>query len=135
MIPTTVRDVFRAAGLSPHGPVSWKERVPESAPGVYIISLTGSPDTAASDLEFDKLGLPGYSMEQSRWVPNQPVIYIGRTKRSLRQRLNEFYKHRYGERRPHRGGQIVTLLTCPIWVFWAPTNECESAEDVMIKAL
>jgi hypothetical protein len=30
----------------------------------------------------------------------------------LRRRLREFYKHQYGQARPHRGGEVVTVLTC-----------------------
>jgi hypothetical protein len=31
-------------------------------------------------------------------------------------------------------GQDVKLLTCPLWVFWCPTDNPAQAEDKMIEA-
>jgi hypothetical protein len=61
------------------------------------------------------------------------VVYVGRTRRALRKRLREFYRHRYGDKRPHRGGQAILLLTRPLLVYWAATNDWEAAEDTMIE--
>jgi hypothetical protein len=48
--------------------------IPERSGGVYLIEL----------------------MQPNRG-DGQSIIYVGRTKRSLRRRMREFYKQRYGE--------------------------------------
>jgi hypothetical protein len=98
-----VRDVFQAAGLEPCGPASWGEPVPERGPGVYVV------------------------------VADDQIIYIGRSGRPLRRRLREFYRHRHGARSPHRGGQAVLLLKCPLVVYWAATADYAAAENCMIE--
>jgi len=39
----TVGELFLVAGLSPCGPVSWSDRVPELGPGVYVATVGGNP--------------------------------------------------------------------------------------------
>ena len=80
----TVQEIFNAAGLLPCGPVSWGTPIPERSGGVYLIELM-----------------------QPKERDGQSIIYVGRIKRSLRRRMREFYKHRYGEKRPHSGGQAI----------------------------
>jgi hypothetical protein len=69
----------------------------------------------------------------ARWISSQPVIYIGRTRRPLSRRINEFYRHIHGNRSPHRGGQDVKLLECPRWVYWSPVDAADIAEHKMIE--
>jgi hypothetical protein len=58
----------------------------------------------------------------------------------LRRRLSEFFRHRYGEKAPHRGGQAIILLSelpkCPLWVYWAVAagpSEAVEAERRMLE--
>ena len=106
----TVQEIFNAAGLLPCGPVSWGTPIPERSGGVYLVELM-----------------------QPKEGDGQSIIYVGRTKRSLRRRTREFYNHRYGERRPHRGGQAILKFAPSLLVYWAPTNACADAEDRMIE--
>jgi GIY-YIG catalytic domain len=106
----TVQEIFNAAGLLPCGPVSWGTPIPERSGGVYLIEL-------------------GQSKEED----GQSIIYVGRTKRPLRRRMREFYKHRYGKRRPHRGGQTILKFAPSLLVYWATTDACADAEDKMIE--
>ncbi len=125
----TVAEVFRAVGLKPHGPVRWGKPVVEAAPGVYLVSLTPNPTAKHRYLNVDYLS----SEEQERWLPGEPVLYIGRTSRKLCMRLCEFYCHEYGDSSPHRGGQAIKLLRgCPLWVFWAGTERFLDDEREMI---
>jgi hypothetical protein len=100
----TVHDVFRAARLQACGPVPWGQPVPENLPGVYVV-------------------VADYGR----------VVYIGRSSRALRQRLREFYRHRYGARSPHRGGQDVLLLKCQLLVYWAAAADYAAAEHAMLE--
>jgi putative transcriptional regulator len=125
----SVSRLFGAAGLSVCGPVRWTERVPEKRPGVYVVATSSDP---SSDSGLDRIaGLP--KAVAIRWVPSQSVLYAGCTSRSLSIRLNQFYRHKHGDRSPHRGGQDVKLLSCALWVFWAPTETPEEAEVRMIE--
>lgn len=104
-------DLFKAAGLSPClQPVRWGTAVPERGPGVYVVLRAG------------RAALRG-----------QRILYVGRTQRSLRQRVKEFYKHRYGDPRPHRGGQEVIPFKRDLWVYWAATDNSVRAEHLMIE--
>jgi hypothetical protein len=69
----TVRDVFAAAALSPHGPVPWGTPVPERRPGVYVIALTESPDEEGP--AFDHSTAARESPEMfNYWVVGEPIV-------------------------------------------------------------
>lgn len=114
----------------PQGPVVWKTPVVEPRPGVYVIALTEDASEEAVDVEV----LPLPLADGKRWIAGQPVIYIGRATRSLHVRLGQFYRHKYGKKAPHRGGQAVIPLKCPLWVHWATTDDPIGAEAAMIEA-
>lgn len=129
----TVKELFSAAGLRVRGPVPWGEEVSERRPGVYVVATVSNPeDESGVDHVTD---LP--REVASRWVPSQPVLYVGETTRPLLTRIDEFYRHRHGAKSPHRGGQDVKLLDCSLWVYWSPTKrpaDAENAEKRMIWA-
>jgi hypothetical protein len=131
-LPVTITELFNAAGLYPCGPVQWNvvDALTETSAGVYVVGLVSQPDQACNAWE-----TPHFDDEivTNRWNRGQPAIYIGRTSRSLRRRLTEFYRHQHGQARPHRGGQDVKLLTCALWVYWAATSDPAIAEDKMIE--
>ena len=126
----TVAEIFHAAGLLPHGPARWETAVNELLPGVYVLSLVADPHGLYDLADVPKLpeNIAG------KWLTGEPVVYIGRTRRALRKRLAEFYRHKYGNKSPHRGGQAVLLLDPKPWVFWASTNDPTIAERKMIEA-
>lgn len=126
----TVAELFAASGLVPQGPKRWREPLEEPRPGVYVVALVpGAADAAPAT--FDVTSLP--PAELKRWMIGEPVIYVGRATSSLRGRLEQFYRHTYGESAPHRGGQAVLLLTCPLWVYWSTTDSPIKAERMMIE--
>jgi len=86
--------------------VLWGQELPETRAGVYVVVADNG---------------------------NHEIVYIGRTRRSLRKRLREFCRHRYGDKSPHRGGQEVLLHKCPLLVYWAPTADYAAAENSMIE--
>ena len=101
----SIAELFDSAGLSPSGPVPWKEPVPERKAGVYVI------------------------VEE----PNV-IIYIGRASGSIATRVGQFYRHKYGAKAPHRGGQEILRLTQPKAVYWAQADDVIDAEHKMIAA-
>ena len=107
----TISDLFEAASLKPcRRPVAWDKPVPESRPGVYVVVHDGEVRT-----------------------DGQSILYVGRTTSSLRKRINQFYKHRYGDTSPHRGGQEVLRFKPNLLVYWAATDDPAGAEHLLIE--
>jgi putative transcriptional regulator len=126
----SVSELFGIAELPVFGPVPWDMAVNERRPGVYVIATVTSPDDTVSPVV--PLDLP--PMIASRWLPGQPVLYIGQTTRSLKTRINDFYRHKHGARGPHKGGQDVKLLlNSALSVYWSPTARGVEAEEKMLK--
>ena len=125
-----IADLFEAAGLAPQGLVGWGTPIDVPRPGVYVVALVEDSAEHARFVNVDSLS----ATERKRWNAGQPIIYIGRATRSIRGRLAQFYRHKYGEKAPHRGGQAVIPLECKRWVYWATTDSPIKAERQMIDA-
>jgi hypothetical protein len=133
----TVSELFEAVEESPQGPVPWNTLPEEYGNGgTYVVSLSKDKDaTCVIEARFTS------SDEQERWLPNEPIIYIGQTsKQTIAKRVRQFYRHRYGDRSPHRGGQAVKLLLEPyttppfeLWVYWAPSPDPLDLEHKMLS--
>lgn len=120
----SVPALFAAAGIEQHKTVPWGTKIEERGPGVYVVSLAGSDCPPLEHLP---------EIERTQWVDGQTIVYVGRSKH-LRRRLVEFYRHVHGQPRPHRGGQAVLLLNCPLVVSWSGVTDYVGAEDAMIEA-
>jgi len=138
----TVVELFRKAKakLSGQSPVPWGTPISECSEGVYVVARVGNANGGceACELPF-KDPLPSNLVlnpeyERQRWLPNEPVLYIGGTTRSLCVRIAEFYCHKVGNKRPHAGGQVVKLLGCDLWVYWSHANDPWDLEFVMLCA-
>lgn len=119
-----IDELFGAAGIVPTGTIAWGEAPAHSGQGVYVVTID-----PVADIRFDE------RIEQfrDRWIEGQPVVYIGRAV-ELDRRLRQFYRHRYGARSPHRGGQDILLLGCDKRVTWAAVEDRHDAEDRLIEA-
>jgi hypothetical protein len=134
----TVAELFDEAKLSPCGPVRWGTEIPEPSAGVYVVALVGETKLGCQvDADFLE------PLERQRWLPTEPVIYIGQTTtQTLAKRLGQFYLHKYGDKRPHYGGQAVKLLLHPppprspfdLWVYWSLATDPRGSERTMIDA-
>ena len=100
----TVEDLFGSAGLLPCGPVAWGQPCPERRKGIYVV------------------------------VIDSEIVYIGRTKRPLARRIREFYLHKYGDKRPHHGGQEVLKMPDARLVYWCAAESPTEAETKMLDA-
>ena len=89
------------------GQVEWGIHVPDKRSGIYIVT-TADP------------------------VDGQHVVYIGLSK-CLSRRLSQFYRHKYGAKSPHRGGQEILNLTSPMTVHWAAIDDYAAAEDTVLE--
>ncbi len=145
-MPSSVRGLFEAEGIVVNGPVRWGAPVPCSVPGVYVVSLSsdpsstdGMPSPTIARKAFDawvmrapSLTLDGRAptFEQARerlqtfWLPDETVIYIGKTSQPVRHRVAQYYATPIGASKPHRGGYWVKLLAnlADCFVFFASVS-------------
>lgn len=150
-----VRSLLGFAGLEPEGAVQWGESVGSREAGVYLVSLSGDPghayglseaplsaDAITALLEARReLCVDGHpaTVESLRdrlasmWVPDQPVLYIGRAT-SLRSRINQYYATPLGARSPHAGGWPLKTLgrLDELWVHWAETPDFRTVESTLL---
>lgn len=157
-MPTTVAQLFDLASLKSKR-VEWGEPVPCNEPGIYIASLSADPMASrahhrAAPIDVGlvrawlnyvpSLLLGGHSNPSAKaladhlsefWLPDENVIYVGQTERALVQRTREFYSHKLGNPRPHRGGSwIKTLRTdTPIHIHFAACSDPVSVEEKMLR--
>lgn len=135
--PASVASLYIAAGLE--GPVTspWGmvPPVPLRDGGVYVVSLesrTRAKRGASRSVQF----LPPHVA--ARWHIGQTVMYVGKTRRNLRKRLGEYFRHRLGNPSPHCGGEDVLRLRAAgwqLWVHWLPAQPERAAhiEAVMLE--
>jgi hypothetical protein len=132
------------ASLSPHGPVPWRTAIPKgdggSGSGIYIVARVEDALMSCDEapLQFIEPLTPGLAVdlkyEKQRWLPREPVLYIGMTTRPIWKRVGEFYAHKCGRTAPHAGGQILKLLHCELWVYWSPASDPLASAAQVISA-
>lgn len=158
-MPSTVAQLLASVGLEPSGCVAWGEPVPERRTGVYLVSLTSSPDglngllpecplremaldellTACPDIRLDGEAADRDGIAQrlaSYWPPDECVLYIGLAGQPLRTRVRQYYRTPLGASKPHKGGWWLKTLSVldGLWVHYAATPEFENAETDMLRA-
>lgn len=138
--------------------MQWRDPVPATGPGVYVVALTDAPrsenDTlpnapldasAFSDLfcARPELRLDGHATDKTElqrriadfWLPHEVVLYIGRAGTSLRNRVNQYYKTPIGANKPHAGGWWLKTLSNlnQLSVHYVPTGDDKTAELAMLR--
>jgi transcription elongation factor GreA len=146
------RDLLRDNGLPVEGPILWGRPVSGSGPGVFIVELPAPQSkvaidptairewlSRAPDLRLDGMR-PTVAQLQSRlasfWLPDQPILFIGSSQKSVGARLAGMYKTPLGERRPQPTGYWLKTLRdfnkARIW--WAPVSDPELYEDSLLES-
>lgn len=118
----TPEALFATTKIELGGKVDWQAPVHEKGPGVYLISVV---DPAAVKVEALA------EIDRPKWKPDQQIVYIGRSIR-LSRRLRQFYKHRYGDKSPHAGGQAILKISEPLHIHWAKVEDYPEAEERLI---
>jgi hypothetical protein len=131
-LPSTVRSLLKAADLTLDGIAPWGRLLPSREPEVYVVALTprvhqfqgclaGCPISLPAIRELlnvrPELTLDGKRPTAERladriaafWLPDEAVLYIGKTDDSLAVRLAQYYRTRPGEKGPHAGGWYLRL--------------------------
>jgi transcription elongation factor GreA len=151
-MPLRAADLIRSVGLTVDGPVQWGHSARSNSPGVYAVELPAPLPNAPVDHTILRAWIervPTLMVDGARptpheladrlgafWYADQTVLYIGRTSRSLRNRVEGLYQTPLGDPRPVSGGHwIKTLRDQPkMLVWWADTDADEEAEDALLSA-
>lgn len=154
----SVSELFAAADVSHSGVVRWGSSVPASRPGVYCIATTADPHAVIDNTTHYRpstealecllkarqhlsiQGVPATPEALAErlghfWIPNQPVLYIGKAGTSLRSRVGQYYSTKLGARTPHSGGWWLKTLDAldELYVHFAVCPDPGIVEQLMLK--
>lgn len=134
-----------------------------SGSGVYVVALSSTPEDKSSCLirvpplnrteimhwidAVPKLKVDGVRPPKEAlvglvsdrlaryWLPDEPILYIGTTSRTIKQRVCEYYSTELGERQPHRGGHWLKTLSIlnSLYIYWALTPNAEDVEKQLLR--
>jgi transcription elongation factor GreA len=145
-------DLLRSIGLDVDGPTRWGGKPTSRQPGIFAIELPEPSEHCNIDIDAVRRWLervPELKMDGERptqstlaermrsfWVPNQQLVYVGRTAKSLSARVASLYATELGHARPHPGGHWLKVLRelGRLRLWWAETDAPEEYEDVLIEA-
>lgn len=146
-------ELMRTLGLLVDGPVRWGKQVRSRAPGVFVVELPGGRPVAPIDdrsLSRWLERVPGLLVDGEPatnrtlvrrlaefWLPDEPVLYVGRSTRALGGRVASLYATPLGDVRPHPGGHWLKTLwpLDELTVWWAETDAGEEYEDALLSAV
>lgn len=151
--PRSAVALLRSLDLMPDGPIRWGEKVRSREPGVLIVEIAARTDTAPLDITAVKAWIdrvPTLRLDGERptptqlaerlaafWLPQETILYVGRTTKNLAGRAASLFATPLGDRRPHSGGHWLWTLagrdTLRIW--WAETSSPEEYEDGLLDAI
>jgi transcription elongation factor GreA len=151
--PRSAVALLRSLDLMPDGPTRWGEPVRSRDPGVLLVEMAGRVDEAPIDVKAVKAWIervPGLLLDGARpaptqladrlasfWLPQETVLYVARTSKSLGARAASLFGTPLGDRRPHPGGHwLWTLLERDkLRIWWAETSSPEEHEDALFDAV
>jgi len=143
-------ELLKSLGLLVDGPALWNRPVPSRAPGIFVIELPNGLRDAPVDIVAVRRWLervPDLMLDGERptpqevakrlhefWLADEPVLYIGRSQKSIGARIAAIYATPLGDARPHSGANwLRTLSVLPdLRVWWSETNAHEEYEDALL---
>lgn len=162
-MPTTINELIEKFDLPKSKVVKWKEIIPSEKEGIYIVSLSNDPEKndgilneipisqniiekwikKVNGFELDKILTFDKDLIIERlsefWLPDENIVYIGKAPvrssgKGIGNRVKEFYKTEYGEKRPHAGGHWIKSLSNlnDLYVHYVL---CGNSGDIEIKLL
>ena len=157
-MPSTVIELLNRSNLELAGKVKWGERVSKNAQGIYLVSLSNNPrendgisNKAPVDvtkvsfwinkvhsIELDGVRNPPAEKMVERlsrfWLPDENILYIGRTTQPLSKRVRQYYYTKLGNQGPHAGGHWLKTLSNldDLYVYYAVCSTPKDKEDELL---
>lgn len=162
-MPQTINDLITNLNLPSIMKVKWNESIPTEKEGIYIVSLSNSPDANNGILNkcpisesilkkwIKKVG--GFQMDNKLtfnieiiserlsqfWLSDENILYVGKAPKrkngnGIGNRLREYYRTEFGENKPHAGGHWLKLLNNINELFVYYTT-CQNSGDIELEIL
>jgi transcription elongation factor GreA len=145
--------LMRSLGLLVDGPLRWGSPVPSRSPGVFVVELDeilGAPPIDHSAVRRWIEHVPSLRLDGERptvaalarrladfWLADEPILYVGRSTRTIGARLAAIYATPLGDARPAAGGHWLKTLADHerMRVWWAETDAHEEYEDALLTMI
>jgi transcription elongation factor GreA len=146
-------ELMRGLGLNVDGPARWGSPVGGRRPGVFLVELPGGAERAPADIVAVRRWVehvPGMKIDgeaataheiarrlESFWLPDEPILYVGRSARSVGTRVSSMYATNLGDSKPYSGGHWLKALAAlkDLRVWWADTEAHEEYVDALLAAI
>jgi hypothetical protein len=163
-MPTIVSQLISDFNLQRVERVKWGERIHTEAQGIYIVSLSSDPSQNSGLKETAPISksiiqdwikkVDGFEIDKQKtydadkiirrmsefWLPDENILYIGKAplrqnKKGIGNRVNEYYKTKYGEKRPHAGGHWLKALSIlnNTYVYYTPCSQPGDVETNLLQ--
>lgn len=159
----TINKLIQEFDLPPVKKVKWGEQIDTEKEGIYIVSLSDNPNSNSRDIKdfpiskeilrnwVDKVN--GFEIDKNKtfdvdliaarlsefWLPDENILYIGKAPKrkngkALGNRVREFYRTEYGEKKPHAGGHWLKSLNQldDLFVYY---TTCENPDEIELELL
>jgi transcription elongation factor GreA len=145
--------LMSSLGLLVDGPLGWNGQLRSRAPGVFVVELPGGRPSAPIEVRAVRRWLervPELTLDGARpterelaqrlarfWLPDEPVLYVGRSARGVGARVAALYATPLGDARPHSGGHWLKTLAVidELRIWWTETDAHEEYEDALLSAV
>lgn len=148
----TVKGLFDSVGKEIMGQVKWNEKITCDLPGVYCVSISNNENVLKTIEKYPVSlnaiekwinyvpamridgNIPTVDTISKRlnkfWLPQETILYIGKAGTSLRNRVNQYYRTKLGNKSPHRGGHWLKTLDMlnELNIFWTISGEKDAEE-------
>jgi transcription elongation factor GreA len=144
-------DLLRELGLLVDGPARWGSPAPSRLPGVFMVELPGGAESAPVDIvavrrwieRVPAMRLDGETPTPQTlarrlhdfWLADEPILYVGRSAKSISGRVAALYATALGDAKPHSGGHWLKTLSVlnDLRIWWSETDAHEEYEDALIE--
>lgn len=146
-------ELLRDLGLLVDGPAQWTRPVSSRRPGIFVVELPNALPDAPVDIvavrrwlehvpEMKLDGEPATAADVAKrlhefWLPDEPVLYVGRSTKAIGRRVAAMYETPLGDARPYSGGHWLRALSVlpDLRIWWADTDAHEEYEDALLSEI
>lgn len=157
-MPISVNELLQKVNLRVTGKVKWGNVVDCQEKGIYLISTSSNPESnenkineapisreklmkwiaVSGNMTIDNRVADLESLNnrlQKYWLPDENILYIGQTsKQTLHARIQQFYNHELGRRKPHSGGEWIKTLSNinELCIYFVTSDSSKEVEEKLL---